>query len=143
MQNPIIVSTRQEPGLLVEWVYHGQILIYTINSLEDITINRWAEIATEIVDDWRADNPYLCVCDLSNIDLTPEGWQQLEMVVYNTPEGLEGRYGLVLPRNVYTHIIRQFIKGELREDQINTFIEREVFYNRREALVWVAKGLHG
>jgi hypothetical protein len=142
MQNPIIVSTRREPGLLVEWVYHGQIVIYTINDFAEKTIDRWREIAAEIVDDWNSENPYLCLCDLSHIDLTPDVWQQLEMVIYNTPEELEGRYGLVLPHNVYTHIIRQFIKGELRENQFNTFIEREVFYNRREALVWVAKGLH-
>lgn len=144
MHNPISPPQREEvaPGLVVEWVFHGQILIYTLYALAPEIIEKWREIATDIVDQWNPQQPYLCLCDLSNIDITPTVWEQLTSIVYNLPEGLSGRYALIFPRIVYTHIIRQFVRGDLRDDTLRQAVERDIFYNRSSAMVWLAKGIH-
>lgn len=151
MQNPIYPPTPQEAsgiqevfkGVVVEWVFHGQIIIYTFDSIAEDTIDHWAQAAFRINENWPSERPFLVLNDLSRVDVTPVMRQQLERIIYNTPDDLSGRYALVLADSVHTHILRQFMKGELRARAThNLSLEREIFSTRREALVWLAKSIH-
>ena len=148
MYNPGTYQNKYVPhnvltDLVVEWVFHGQIMIYTFQVLNEQSIHHWSQLAHDHGSEWPADKPYLVLYDLTKISQHPRFRQHVESIVYNLPTHVEGRCAVVMPNNVHTSILRQFMRGELRaRSTFGSRIEREIFASRREALVWLAQRLH-
>ena len=121
-------------GLLRSYAAGGRVVIYTLSSLSNDTVDVWvasclAEMETCIAED----RPLLVLQDLARptVVQTPYSREQGNTVTHSYPE-LGGRIAFMLQHNTASQRVGRYVKGQNHE-----YRERQIFTSREDALAWL------
>ncbi len=122
-------------GVTMQWLEHGRIVCFTLNTVARAAIDAWLDRSYEIVKGWPPQMPYLALQDVSRSMLTPYTRERSAATVALTPEYLRGRSAVVMPHSVMNQAIRLFVTINLARSHAN--IQRAVFLDRGGAVRWL------
>ena len=123
-------------GLTREWLYDGQIVVYTVKDVRRETIDAWLETFTTDIMNWPADGIFRVVHDLSIAGgITPYGRTRGQEMFNTCPEVLTWA-ALVLPDTFVNDLIRIFLRTQSTHTESRV---RECFTTREDALKWLLR----
>lgn len=119
-------------GINREWLYNRQVVVLTFWSSSRETVDAWANVGKELMENWPQDRPYLCLLDASRIVLTPYARKVAADLTAVRPE-MQGRIAVVVAASTLGHIIRLFAN----HPSLKRHRERRVFFSRDVGLDWL------
>lgn len=121
-----------------QFVWGRRAVIYTVQHLADRHVDVWVNACLEFMGECvQVGQPLLVLQDLSSMQVyqTDYSQQRGNEVTHAFPE-LQGRIAFVLPDTLASRRIRHFVHSQKLDSR-----ERQVFFDRQEALEWLMDGL--
>ena len=123
------------PNVTRAWLENGRIVYFTLTSVARPAVDAWLNASEDTVRTWPAEVPYLSIHDLREGTVTPYIRRQSAAVVARMPTSLRGRSAVLVPRTFANQLIRLIVTIDLV--RINRNIQRNVFFNRQDAVNWL------
>jgi hypothetical protein len=138
MQNPNPIEKIGD-GVTREWLFDGQIVVYTLYDIRRSSVDAWIEAVREVVENWSVDQPYLSLQDASRLlALSPYArTRSKEAADQAIQRGLHGRSAVVLSNHLLSKVIQLFVQHDLSSGTLT----RSVFLNKDEAMQWLMAGM--
>ena len=141
------------PGLLCNWFYDREIIVYQPDLVALNDIDRWADIVGNHLKNWPEDQPYLALHDISNpkiglayltmvkydvfnIGITSTGWEYVKQIIESRPS-FTARIALLFSLSQSGHLI-QTLTYQRKHNVSHLNIEYEAFFSQRDAFDWLS-----
>jgi len=127
------------PGVTRMWLHKGQIVCYSLTTVERHAVDAWMQATHDLVHAWPRDQIYLSVHDISEATLTPYIRNRTSITNKLMPKDLKGRSAVIVPRTFINQMIRLFVANELGRQNLS--VQREVFFRFEEGIEWLAQAI--
>jgi hypothetical protein len=136
---PVSTSEAEQiaPNLFREWACDRQIVIYTVRDIQRDTIDAWAKLILDTIEDWPAGWPFLALFDMNfpEASLTPFVRDRLGEVM-DSQHDLKGRTALVMRKGFLVSLAQVYLRNQKPGKR-----ERRIFFSRVEGLAWLDQAL--
>lgn len=128
-----------EHGVSREWLDEGRVVVFRTANSSRAAADVWAEAVMATVTAWPSDQPFLALYDFRQLGLTPYNREVSLRVANSIPDHFQGRFALLVGRDVLGHAIRLFGTREL--GRVMPQLRGNYFYDESEALTWLREVL--
>lgn len=128
-------SEQLEHGVTREWLDEGRIVVFRTSSSSRAASDVWGEAVMATVKAWPNGQPFLALYDFRKLGLTPYNREVSLRVGNSVPDHFQGRFALLVGRDVLGHAIRLFGTREL--GRVMPQLRGNYFYDEAEALTWL------
>ncbi|MDX2163437.1 MAG: hypothetical protein SF162_19120 [bacterium] len=142
------------PGLIREWLYDRQIVVYRLTTVSQTIIQQWEGLVLKTMEAWDKAKPYLALHDVSetgvslqyatlvrfdlmNIGITDPGRELAEAYFNEFPE-FRARVAIGFNLSVSGQV-SQTVMDRLKMKHPS--ITYKTFFNRERSLVWLSDAL--
>ncbi|MCI0712166.1 MAG: hypothetical protein L0154_18570 [Chloroflexi bacterium] len=123
----------------MEWLGNGGIVLFAFADLSDETTEEWFEIATNAFANWPPLQPICMLLDFSRLNaiIIRSGFRQRAQDLSRQQSSKRARVAVVLPQDQALHLGP--VRLLLRSLYNSSTVERKIFFNRQEAINWLAE----
>jgi hypothetical protein len=121
------------PDITLQWVYNGQIAIYTVRTVAIPSLHRWADSVEKVMTDWPIDTPLLVVQDqlFEGAAYTPAMRETAQRLSGYRPE-LKMCQAIILKKGFSTQVAKNAIWLLRKANRDN-----QIFFTLQDGLDWL------
>lgn len=140
MDQPSSESESITSYLRLEWLEDRRVVALVLSELPNTSlraaIDTWIEQLERLYHAWPADQPFLCINDLSTVQpsLIANPYLKGRLQTFSdqhTGDGKSKAMGMILARNTMTHLTRLIARPEQEE------MRQNYFFGREDAVRWL------
>lgn len=129
------------PQIALEQRHGGRLSIWMLRTANPTSLNVWFEHLAQVGNNLRVDKPTFMMVDVATSRITVTPYMRKKMIHLGQLVGqnMAGRTAYVLQRSTLSMVLRLFVMFDAME--AFPHMEFEIFYDHKEALVWLEEGL--
>jgi hypothetical protein len=125
----------------MEWLGNGAIVSFTFEEVDDNTTEEWFHIASNAYANWPPMQPICMLLDFTNLTtvVVRSGFRQRAQDLSRQQAYKRARVAVVLPQNQALHLgpIRLLLRSLYNGNNVER--ERKIFFDKDEAIDWLAE----
>ncbi|MCC7451148.1 MAG: hypothetical protein IT324_27295 [Anaerolineae bacterium] len=136
---PTVVRSIQHPGVIAEWLYEGQIVVFRLLDVSRSTIDDWSQLVLDAIAAIPEGQPVLFLHDGTSpkVGITPYLTSKVPGL-YHACSHLPGRVAVVVASSTTGQLIALVTRTTYSRNARQT---NRVFVDYNEAFGWLVQGL--